>query len=132
MSDDKWTPANVPDLKQHFNGKPQEQDEHRKTASRYELEKLLKERENPVRNLDYLPDHRATNRLQERVRQEREQRIAYIEDLFDRHREKARDDFNIQADEYLQKQPEKTMSEAELNRNFEQQKRRDRGGKDER
>ncbi len=130
MSDKEWRPEGAPDLKQHFEGKKPEQEASEQIATKRELEKLIAERSNPTRNLEYLPNSLATSRLQDQQRRQREERISYIEDLFAKHRAKMRDDFNGNADDYLQKRPYKTMTDKELDDFYRQERNKDRGDRE--
>lgn len=109
MINEKWEPANLPTVKQDFNPKPAEKS-HTQIATKGELDSLIAERRNPVRNLDYTPDSQAKTKLQDRVINLREERITDIETLFSKNKAKVRDDFNINADDYLHKKTEQEKS----------------------
>jgi hypothetical protein len=100
-NNEKWNPKNAPDIQRDFEGKPPEKPTQ--IATKKELDHLIAERANPVRNLDYLPNSPATSKLQERMEQQREEKIKTLQQILGKYKDHARDDFNINADDYLLK-----------------------------
>lgn len=100
-NNDKWNPKNAPDIQRHFEGKPPEKPTQ--IATKWELDHLIGERDNPVRNLDYLPNNPRTSKLREGMSQQREERIETLQQILGKYKDRARDDFNINADDYLLK-----------------------------
>lgn len=101
-----WRPAYAPDVRCDFQQAQsgQEKPEYgHKPASKSELEKLLAERDRPVLAPEYTIMGQTQKTVQNTLAKERESRIKELMGTLEKQRHRARDDFNINADDYLLK-----------------------------
>ncbi len=92
-------------------------------VSRLEIDNLKTQREKPVCEQNLTIGGVIESYTHSHQHKIRENRIVKLETILKQYKNKGIDNFNMNADDYLQSQPLKVMTEKELNHYFDEQSR---------